>query len=479
MTHSPQRHSRRLFLKSSATMMGAAAAWSLPTRSAFAGKLPSESPTFGFIGAGLRYENLVFNASEFGPAAAICDVDATQLRRAEAILQEVHDETSTTPSKPMFCDDYRRILDQPDIDAVVIATPDHWHTKIAIEAMRAGKDVYCEKPLTLTIDEGQQILKTLAETDRVFQVGSQQRSGPRFQKAVGLMRAGRVGSPKRVTCAIEGSPSSSPLPVTDPPSELNWDRWLGPAPQVSFRTSPTLPEVDDYGSEFPYSRCHAHFRWWYEYAGGKLTDWGAHHVDIAMWALDKSDGNIGLVAIDPRHVSHPVEFVDGYPVRDDCFNTANEFHVRVTFADGVELDIVNDAQELGFQNGVMFEGDKGRYFVNRGRLTGKPVEALDASPLPDEVMESIYNGLSSQDIDPDERAVSHMQNFVECLKTRETPISDVASHHRHLSLCHAANVALRLGRKLTFDPQTERFVDDDQANQFVARTPRAGYETES
>jgi len=359
---------------------------------------------------------------------------------------------------------------------VVIATPDHWHTKIAIEAMRAGKDVYCEKPLTLTIEEGRHIVQAVAETGRVFQVGSQQRSGPRFQQAVALLRAGRIGNTKRITCAIEGSPTSAALPVTSPPSELNWNRWLGPAPFVEYRTSPTLPDVDDYGSEFPYSRCHAHFRWWYEYAGGKLTDWGAHHVDIAMWALDKSDGEIGQLTIEPLNVKHPVEFVDGYPMSDDRFNTATEFHVRVTFADGVELDIVNDASDLGFENGILFQGSEGRFFVNRGRLTGKPVEDLAANPLPTSTFDSIYGGLGAKEMDPDERSVEHMQNFVECVKSRATPISDVASHHRHLSVCHAANVALRLGRKLMFDPSVERFVDDEQANKFLARQPRAGFE---
>lgn len=197
------------------------------------------------------------------------------------------------------------------------------------------------------------------------------------------MRAGRIGAVKRITCALGGTPTSSVLPVVPPPSELNWNQWLGQTPFIEYRSSPTLPDDDEYGSEFPYTRCHAHFRWWYEYAGGKLTDWGAHHVDIAMWALNKSDGTIGRYTIDPLKIVHPVAFVDGYPTADDRFNRATEFHARVTCADGIELDVVDDASDLGFDNGIMFQGDKGRYFVNRSKLTGKPVEDLAARPVPD------------------------------------------------------------------------------------------------
>ena len=472
--------SRRTFLKASAaSIVGAGASWSLPAARAQDHRTPSEQLVFGFIGTGIRYGELLENVPSFGPAAAICDVDGAQLRRARKTLEEIYAEEGMSIAKPMMCQDYRRILDRSDIDVVVIAVPDHWHTKVAIDAMRAGKDVYCEKPLTLTIEDGRQILKVLDETGRIFQVGTQQRSGRRFQQAAALLRAGRIGTTKRLTCAIGGSPTSPSLPVASPPSELNWNRWLGPTKYVEYRTSPTLPGDDEYGSEFPFSRCHAHFRWWYEYAGGKLTDWGAHHIDIAMWALDKSDGEIGQYTIDPIHVAHPVEFVDGYPVADDRFNTATEFHSRVTFADGVELDIVHDAPDLGFDNGIMFQGSEERFFVNRGKLTGKPAEDLANNPLPDDVLDSLYPGLAGNETDPEERVPLHMKNFVQCVKSRQAPISEVASHHRHLSLCHAVNISLRLGRKLTFDPSVEQFVDDDQANTFLAREPRKGFEIES
>ncbi|MEQ8837393.1 MAG: gfo/Idh/MocA family oxidoreductase, partial [Lacipirellulaceae bacterium] len=267
-----------------------------------------------------------------------------------------------------------------------------------------------------------------------------------------------------------GAPKSKVLPVCEVPAELDWNQWLGPAPMVDFRQA-AEPAKFGYGSEFPHGRAHAHFRWWYEYSGGKLTDWGAHHVDIAMWALNKSDAKVGRFTIDPLMVEHPVEFENGMPTVDDQFNTATKFHIRVTFADGVELDMRHNATEdLKFGNGIMFQGEGGRFFVNRSKLTGKPVEELADRLIAEDTYESIYPGL------PD-RGLWQMSNFIDCVRSRATPISDVTSHHRHLTVCHAANIAIRLGRKLTFDPATERFVDDEQANEFLGREAREGFET--
>ena len=347
--------------------------------------------------------------------------------------------------------------------------------------LRAVKDVYCEKPLTLTIAEGKQITDTIRATGRVFQVGTQQRSGNQFQTAAALMRAGRIGNPQRLTVGIGNSPTSGPLPECSPPSTLNWNRWLGPAPWTPYVSAEKDPNPEPgYGSSFPFSRAHVHFRWWYDYAGGKLTDWGAHHVDIAMWALGKSDGTIGPYTIEPISYEHPVDFVDGYATTSDQFDVATSFNIRVTFADGVELDIVNYSEELKFDNGIMFQGDKGRYFVNRGKLTGKPSEELAENPLPTSAFEELYPGLtpSSDEDNHGVRNNHHMLHFIDCMKSRATPISDAASHCRHLTVCHLANLSMRLGRKLTFDPATERFVDDAQADTFLAREPRKGFETE-
>ena len=473
--------SRRRFLQATAAAAGGVACWAVPGRGwAYGYRSANERPVLGYIGAGIRYGNLIHDSAPFGPCAAICDVDGAQLRKGRAQLDQVYADRGVSAPTPHLCEDYRRILDRPDIDAVVIATPDHWHVKIAAEALRAGKDVYCEKPLTLTIAEGATILGVLGATDRVMQVGTQQRSGKQFQTAAALARQERAGRVRRVTCGIGESPSSPALPAVSPPSELNWNRWLGPAPWVEYREAAENKTVG-YGSEHAEGRAHAHFRWWYEYAGGKLTDWGAHHVDIAMWSLNKSDASIGRFTIDPIRVEHPVDFVDGYPVQDDRFNTATKFEIRITFEDGVELDIVDRSERLKFDNGIMYECEKGRFFINRGKLTGKPVEDLKTNPLPGEAYADLYDGLAAEAVEEshEQRSGTHMQNFFDCVKSRSTPISDVASHHRHLSVCHATNVALRLGRKLTFDPASEAFVGDDQANGFLARESRQGFEIEA
>ncbi|MEQ8848843.1 Gfo/Idh/MocA family oxidoreductase [Botrimarina sp.] len=479
--HQAPTATRRQFLQTSA-----AAAALATTRTGWASgyKSANERPVCAFIGTGIRYESLVTDAIRFGPAAALCDVDGRQLRNAAGKLDSAYESHGVAAPRYDLCEDYRRILDRSDIDVVVIATPDHWHTKIAIEALLAGKDVYCEKPLTHHVAEGRRILAALDRTKRVMQVGTQQRSGGQFQTAVALARAERVGKVKRVTCGINDSPSCDPLPMVGPPGELNWNRWLGPAPWADYREAPSLPE-GGYGSEHPYSRCHAHFRWWYEYAGGKLTDWGAHHVDIGMWALDKSDASIGRYTIEPRRVSHPIEMDEnGYPKDDDRFNTATNFDVHIVFEDGVELDIVDYSQRLDFGNGIMFECEDGRFFVNRGKLTGKPAEELKENPLPESVFEeflgdSVDPAKLSDDESHEARGGAHMKNFMQCVKTREKPISDVASHHRNLTVCHVSNIALRLGRKLTFDPVSERFVDDPKADELLEREYRKGYEIES
>jgi predicted dehydrogenase len=248
---------------------------------------------------------------------------------------------------------------------------------------------------------------------------------------------------------------------------LNWDLWLGQAPSVEYRAG-EIVDRDGWGAGFPLSRAHRYYRWWYEYSGGKLTDWGAHHVDIALWALDKLRDNVGHVVVDPLSVTHPVPLVDGVPTATDQFNTATEFSVSVKFSDGVELMVRHDATEdLGFSNGIMFEGTAGRFLVNREKLVGKPVEELRDDPLPSTALAEIYGGTLPQ---------SHMQNFMECVKTRRQPISDVASHNRTMAICHAVNIALRLGRQVTFDTETEQFVGDPQANSFVQRPQRKRFE---
>ncbi len=220
--------------------------------------------------------------------------------------------------------------------------------------------------------------------------------------------------------------------------------------------------MSDNGETKSWSRCHYEFRWWYEYSGGKLTDWGAHHVDIATWALGKTD--TGPVFVDPVLAKHPVKFKDGYPTDDSRYNTATEFLIKATFADGKEIEIRHDKD-----NGILFEGTEGRIFVNRGRLSGVAVNELATKPLPDGAIEHVYK---------DCPLVDHFQNFFDAVVTRKEPISDVHSHHRALTTCHLAGIAARFGRPIRWDAEAQTIIGDAQAAGLIAREKRRGFEIE-
>ncbi|MEQ9069269.1 MAG: Gfo/Idh/MocA family oxidoreductase, partial [Gimesia chilikensis] len=368
-------------------------------------------------------------------------------------VKEIQGKKGNNKEVAVF-EDYQKVLENPEIDIVTIVTTDHWHTKIAIEAMKAGKDVYCEKPLTLTIDEGKQIIKVLKETGRVFQVGTQQRSemNQRFLNALAIIKEGRLGDITEVECVIGGIDPSGSIPVAEVPKTLNWDKWLGQAPMTDYRWKSADGR--------PKTRCHYEFRWWYEYSGGKMTDWGAHHVDIAQWGIGMDHS--GPTQVVPISAVHPVPLKDGMPTKDDEYNVASRFEVQATFPNDVKMTIKSDGR-----NGILFSGTKGRMFVSRGDLTGKPVEDLKDNPLSSDTIKELYKGRQPGD---------HMRNFYECVDAREQPISDVMTHHRAITTCHLANIAIRLNRSLKWDPQTEQIIGDDEANQLQIREQRKGYE---
>jgi myo-inositol 2-dehydrogenase / D-chiro-inositol 1-dehydrogenase len=337
---------------------------------------------------------------------------------------------------------------------VMIAVPDHWHTAMAIAACRAGKAVYCEKPLTLTIDEGKLLCKVVKETKAVFQVGTWQRSDHRFRLASEMVRQGRLGRLRKVTVTLGKNTTGGPFPTASPPPHLNWNLWLGQAPVAEY-----CPQ-----------RCHNRFRFWFEYAGGQMTDWGAHHVDIAQWAMGMQ--HTGPVTIDGR---------GKLPHVPNGYNVPIDYGATLVYPDGTVLEIRDTGRA-----GIMFEGDRGRLFVNRGVLVGKPVEQLRDNPLP----ESDYRLYAHDDLRREKRAsteeferagnyrpiANHVANFFDCVRTKNTPISDVVSQHRAVSTCHLVNISIRLGRKLTWDPQREFCVGDDEANRYLAREQRKGFE---
>jgi hypothetical protein len=322
--------------------------------------------------------------------------------------------------------DYRRILDRKDIDAVIIATPDHWHALTSIHAMEAGKDIYCEKPASLTIQEGRAMVTAARRYGRVFQVGSQQRSGAEFIKAVELVRSGKIGKLKHILVCIGGGPTSTWEPDADPPAGLNWGFWLGPAPYVPYNPK----------------RCFYTFRWFWDYSGGKMTDWGAHHNDIAQWGNNTEF--TGPIEIDGRG-----RFPDDGP-----FETCTWFEVNYKYANGVTLRTQSDGP-----NGITFYGTTGEVFVSRGKISSRPADIVKRAIGPDDVrVRRARNG--------------HKAEWEECIKTRELPNADIEIGHRSCTVCHLGNISIRLGRKLRWNPDTEQFVDDEEANRWLGRPMR-------
>ncbi len=387
---------------------------------------------------GMRYQGSVITEKALaeGDLVAIADVD-------REIAEKAREQFG---GKAELYEDYRRLLERPDLDVILIGTPDHWHTQMVIDACRAGKDVYCEKPLTLTIDEGKLMTRVVEETGRVVQVGSWQRSDANFRLACEMVRQGRIGKLQKVGVTLGKNKTGGPFSTASVPNHFNWELWQGQTPDV-----PYIPE-----------RTHYTFRWWYEYSGGQMTDWGAHHVDIAQWGAGMQDS--GPVEIDGRA---------DFPDVPNGYNVAVNYSARFRYADGVELEILDEGR-----NGVMFEGEGGRIFANRGTVAGVAVDQLQDEPLERED----YVLYEHDNLDRPARSgkldaiVNHMGNFFDCVRSRQQPISDVHSQHRSVSVCHLANISMRLGRKLRWDPDAERFIGDDEANGWLSRQQRKGFE---
>ena len=453
MTHN---QNRRDFLKSSAAAATVPFWFSTANTNSYGADSPNERPVLGCIGTGSRWNAVGPNAMAFADCIAVCDADANHMEQGRNKVKGIQGKKGQEREVQMH-EDYRKILDNKEIDVVTIVTPDHWHSKIAIEAMQAGKDVYCEKPLTLTIQEGKQIRKVLDETKRVFQVGTQQRSemALRFLTAVAMVKDGRIGKVEKVQCAIGGAPTSGPIPKVPVPNGLNWDLWQGQTPLTDYRHK---------GKGRGNSRCHYEFRWWYEYSGGKMTDWGAHHVDIAQWMIGMDES--GPLTVEPVTHEHPVPFDEkGMPTKDDQYNAATKFLIKCTFPNDVVMGIRHDTA-----NGIRVVGTEGEFFVSRGNLVGKPVDDLKKNPLPSYALKNLYKGHEPGG------GNAHMRNFFECIASREQPISDVHTHHRAMTTCHLANIAIRLNRTIKWDPKSEQILDDKEAAQWISREQRKGYE---
>jgi predicted dehydrogenase len=424
----------------------------------------------GVIGVGSPHSRSlgVYSASKHIKSinwVAACDADSRHLQRAKEYFAKEGYECSLHR-------DFRQLNDRSDLNCVLIATPDHWHTLMAIDAMRKGKDVYCEKPLTLTIEEARALVQVAKETGRIVQTGSQQRTemGGLFRLACELIRGNRIGKVKTIECRINSNPVSGPIPAASVPEGLDWDLWLGPAPKCEYRVG-EVPDKN--GKKRRVSNCHYEFRWWYEYSGGKMTDWGAHHIDAAQWALGM-DGN-GPVSVEVVEATPAYSGGDGYNCHED-------FKLRYTYANGTEMLVLSkggvspgrlvnkngdapkykDGRERkidGSENGVLFIGEDGTIFVSRSEILASDAKLL-SEPLGPDVM-LLYPS----------RPTNHMQNFIDCVRSREQPICSAEVGASSVIACHIGAIALRLGKKLKWDPAKFQF-DDPAANAMISRPRR-------
>lgn len=357
---------------------------------------------------------------------AVCDVDSKVAGAAA--------ETVTKAGKT--CDivsDYRKLLERSDLDAVVITTPDHWHALMTIHACEAGKDVYCEKPLSLTIAEGRRMVNAARRNSRIVQTGSQQRSSSEFWRACMLVRNGLLGDISEVLVGIPDPNHPGPIgPEERVPAELNYDQWLGPAPFKPYHSK----------------RVHYNFRFWWDYSGGQITNFGAHHLDIAQWALGMD--NSGPISAEGTATFHPEKV---HEVTETC-------HITFTYANGVKVQLGQG--QKGIPEGVTFVGSKGRLAVNRGRLTSDPKEIAETS-LESSSLTKLY------------QSSDHTKNFLDCIRSRELPICDVEIGHRSATVCHLGNLVARLGRPIKWDPTQEMIVGDSEAQAMTDKPYREGY----
>jgi predicted dehydrogenase len=429
---------RRRFLKTAALFSAGATLpkWWIEQSAAAAEtptpKSPNDQPSVALIGSGGRGRAVATEASKFGRVVAVCDVDDQHAAQAAKQFQDAKTYK-----------DFRKLLDTEKVDIVVNGTPDHWHTLVNLSALKAGKDIYSEKPLTLTIDEGQRLVKAVSQSKRILQTGSQQRSDEKFRLACELVRNGRLGKLKHVhvwvPAGLHGGPFS-PAPV---PAHLDWDTWQGQAPSREY-----VPQ-----------RCHVTFRFFLDYSAGTLTDWGAHHNDIALWGIGLERS--GPVSIEGKRLIEPVP---------GGFTTPSQYRVEYTYVNGVTHTCetttrnrfdgsINPEETKVLQGqGVKFEGDDGWIFVTRGKIEASKPELIQ-EPLTKKTVELYVSK-------------NHMGNFFDCVRSRKPPICEAEIGHRSVSVCHLGLIAIRLGRKLEWDPKRERFVNDKEADTFIAREMR-------
>ncbi len=430
----PREITRRQFLDRSKSLLaaGAVAPYFVPASVLAApGRVgANDRVQVGYLAFGRRAAQLTLTKDAVRVAVADCN-----LKRAEA--------TAAKDGCAAY-QDYRQLLDRQDVDAVVVASPDHWHTLHSIHACQAGKDVYCEKPMTLTIREGRQLVQAVRKYDRVLQTGSQQRSMAPNRLACSLVREGKLGRVTQVIGSNYPSPWNGALSEQPIPDGLDWDAWCGQVELVPYHNDLYTPRANPGWISFR------------RFSGGEMTGWGAHGLDQVQWALGMDQSGPVEIwtegpAFDPPTYEQPES-----RARGDRICGSPEVHFR--YDNGAEMVLRNGAPG----GGAIFICENGKLTVDRGWFRIEP-EELARELVPDP---AAMRG----------QAENHMQNWIDCIKSRERPVADAETGHRSTTVCHLGNIARWLGRRVRWDPQAERFPDDDQANELLQRSQRAPYQ---
>lgn len=450
---------RRNFIKKTAT--GAAGAMIIPTivpSSVFGANAPSNKINIGQIGCGriarghdmeetLKYDQALF--------MAVCDLDSNRMEDGKKLVENYYNKKTGSDNAldVKMYEDYRELLLNKDIDAVVISTPDHWHSQPAIEAALAGKDIYLQKPTSLTVTEGRLLSDIVHRQGVILQVGTQQRSSTQFRRAAELVRNGRIGKIHTVKIGLPGDPSGPVFETAPVPSSLNFDMWLGSTPEMEYKENLVHPQK---GYDRPGWLRHEN------YGAGMITGWGQHHYDSAAWGMNTEfTGPIS------------VEAVAEFPKSGD-WNVHGDFMVKQEYENGITVYTSG-----GFLNGIRYEGTDGWIFVTRGayRATASdPIpegstKALDASS--EDILKSV---IGKEEIN---LYVSEEQhgNWLDCIKSRKVPISPVEIGHRACSVCLISHIAMHVPGVLKWNPEAERFIDNDLANSMLSRPQRYPFGT--
>lgn len=444
-----RQRSRRAVLKGAATVF--AVPYVIPS-SVLGGSgrpAPSDRLIMGLIGLGSMGMRHVkgFLQAEDCRIVAVCDVDASRRRAAVQEIGKHYGRQAVGMAHPTAYNDFRELIGRDDIDVLCIAVPDHWHAVIALAGIRAGKDIYGEKPLALTVAEGRKLVEAVNRYNCVWQTGSWQRSTAHFRFGCELVRNGRIGTLQKVEVGIGGgfSPGGGqptvhriePQPVMPVPDGFDYEMWLGPAPWAAYTEK----------------RCHWNFRWILDSSGGQVTDWGAHHIDIAHWGMGCDDTG-------PEEVAGTGMFP-----ADGLWNAAVDYDFQCRYAGGVTMHVGSNNH---YRQGVRFAGDRGWVHITRSGLDASAKSLLTEKIGPEEIHLARPSGDHRQ---------GHRRDFLDCVKSRARTIAPVEVGHRSVIPAHLGNIAMILGRKIRWDAEREVILNDPAASRMLGRTLRSPWHT--